>query len=167
MFSKSSSRQMFPALDTFFCWKVAYNVSYFRSRQHQTNLNRLHPQEGVFHPLESITDFLELRLTLDIRPSFATTAPGSLCVEKGTMHTDGVQSTPPRKFSSNTDLWGISVSGNSFTTETCITTIGSRLSFGKRMADEWWGKKSFALGGTAFRESQVETSGRKPIVRFS
>ena len=46
------------------------------------NLNRLHPQEGVFHPLESITDFLELRLTLDIRPSFATTAPGSLCVEK-------------------------------------------------------------------------------------
>ena len=106
-------------------------------------------------------------LTLDIRPSFATTAPGSLCVEKGTMHTDGVQSTPPRKFSSNTDLWGISISGNSFTTETCITTIGSRLSFGKRMADEWWGKKSFALGGTAFRESQVETSGRKPIVRFS
>ena len=90
----------------------------------------------------------------------------SLCWKR-TMHTDGVQSTPPRKFSSNTDLWGISVSGNSFTTQTCITTIGSRLSFGKRMADEWWGKKSFVLGGTAFHESQVETSGTKPIVRFS
>lgn len=106
-------------------------------------------------------------LILDVRPSFATTAPGSLCVEKEQCTRMECRVPHHVSFSSNTDLWGICVSGNSFTTQTCMATIGSRLFFGKRMVDEWWGKKSFALGGTALRESQVEASGTKPIMRFS
>ena len=72
----------------------------------------------------------------------------------------------PVSFSSNTDLWGLCVPWNSFTTQTCIATTSSRLFFGKRMVDEPWSEKSFALGSTASRESRVETSATKPITRF-
>ena len=72
----------------------------------------------------------------------------------------------PVSFSSNTNLWGLCVPWNSFTTQTCIATTSSRLFFGKQMVDEPWSEKSFALGSTASRESRVETSATKPITRF-
>ena len=131
----------------------------------------LTPKRYEFKQITSAREHYRLSritsLTLDLRPSFATTAPGSLCVEKEQCTQMECRVPHHVSFPSKTDHWGICVSGNTFTTQTCIATIGSRLSFGKRMADEWWGKKSFALGGTALRERQVEGSGTKPIMRFS